>query len=31
MAGAKPITLHGKPLAGGTMPVICTPLVAEAA
>jgi 3-dehydroquinate dehydratase I len=27
MAGAKPITLHGKPLAGGAIPVICTPLV----
>jgi len=27
MAKAKPITLHGKPVAGGAMPVICTPLV----
>lgn len=27
MTKAKPITLHGKPLAGGVTPVICTPLV----
>jgi 3-dehydroquinate dehydratase-1 len=27
MATAKPITLRGKPLAGGVTPVICTPLV----
>jgi len=27
MAKAKPITLHGKPVADGATPVICTPLV----
>jgi 3-dehydroquinate dehydratase I len=27
MTRAKPISLHGKPLAGGATPVICTPLV----
>lgn len=27
MTKPKPITLHGKPIAGGVMPVICTPLV----
>ncbi|HTR58825.1 MAG TPA: type I 3-dehydroquinate dehydratase [Casimicrobiaceae bacterium] len=27
MTRAKPIMLHGKPVAGGAMPVICTPLV----
>ncbi|HUH92562.1 MAG TPA: type I 3-dehydroquinate dehydratase [Casimicrobiaceae bacterium] len=27
MTKAKPITLHGKPVAAGVMPVICTPLV----
>lgn len=27
MAKARPITLRGKPIAGGAMPVICTPLV----
>jgi 3-dehydroquinate dehydratase-1 len=29
MIAAKPITLRGKPLAGGVMPVICTPLIGE--
>ena len=27
MTRARPITLRGKPVAGGTVPVICTPLV----
>jgi len=27
MPRPKPITLHGTPIAGGAMPVICAPLV----
>jgi len=29
MIEVKPITLHGKPLAGGVTPVICTPLIGD--
>ncbi len=31
MSAVKPITLHGKPIAGGRVPVICTPLVGATA